>query len=135
PSEEGEARPPTGDAPAMPATQRRSLGRAAAVLTGLALLVSVIVLAVSNRQLRQEMARADAARSPAAYGSVWTAFLADKNPPLVILSNPPILRFINASDPEPLVRASIPLKDETVEALRDKFVTNPEVSIKESGGP
>ena len=134
-SDESEPALPPDDLPAPPARRRRSLGRIAAVLMGLALLASVIVLAISNRQLRQEMARADAAKSPAAYSSVWTAFLADKNPPLVILSNPPILRFINASDPESLVRASIPLPEETVKALRDKFVTNPEVSIKESSGP
>jgi hypothetical protein len=126
--------PPTSGA-AAPATRRWSAGQVTAALIGLALLIAVIVLALINRQLRQEVARADAARSPAAFGIVWAAFLADKNPPLVILSNPPILRFINASDPEPLVRASIPLKTETVEALKDKFVTNPEVSIKESGGP
>jgi hypothetical protein len=127
--------PLTGEASASPAVRRWSAGRIINLLVGLALLVGVIVLAVMNRQLRQEMARADAMKPPAAYGSVWTAFLTDKNPPLVILSNPPILRFINASDPEPLVRASIPLKTETVAALRDKFVTNPEVSIKDSSGP
>ncbi|HEY9231325.1 MAG TPA: hypothetical protein VIS78_04245, partial [Blastocatellia bacterium] len=34
-----------------------------------------------------------------------------------------------------IIRGSIPLADETVEALKDKFVTNPEVAIKESPGP
>jgi hypothetical protein len=126
---------PPISAAATPTTRRWSAGRVAALLVGLALLAAVITLTLINRQLRQEVARADAAKSSAHYGIVWAAFLADKNPPLVILSNPPILRFINASDPEPLVRASIPLKTETVEALKDKFVTNPEVSIKESGGP
>ena len=33
------------------------------------------------------------------------------------------------------IKGSIPLAAETVEALKDKFVTNPEVSIKESRGP
>lgn len=126
---------PASDTVVPLASPRWSAGRLVAGFVGLALLTSVIFLAVMNRQLRQEIARTEAAKSPAAYGSVWASFLADKNPPLVILSNPPILRFINASDPEPLVRASIPLKTETVEALKDKFVTNPEVSIKESSGP
>jgi hypothetical protein len=53
----------------------------------------------------------------------------------VILSNPPVLRFTNPSDPEPLTKDSIPLSTETVEALKNKFVMNPEVSIKESSGP
>ena len=127
--------PPASEPEALPARRRWSAGALVAGLIGLGLVVSVIVLALTNRQLRQEVARAEAAKDPAAYGSVWTSFLADKNPPLVILSNPPILRFINASDPESLVRGSIPLPDETVAALKDKFVTNPEVSIKESSGP
>ena len=66
---------------------------------------------------------------------MWTPFLTDSNPPLVILSNPPIFRFTNPSDPEALTKDSIPLAPKTVEALKGKFVTNPEVSIKESGGP
>jgi hypothetical protein len=117
------------------AARRWSAGRLAAGLAGLGLVAAVLMLGLENRQLRQEMARAEAARDPAAYGSLWASFLADKNPPLVILSNPPILRFINPSDPESIIRGSIPLADETVEALKDKFVTNPEVSIKESSGP
>src|SRR5437868_4635520 len=117
------------------AARRWSAGRLAAGLAGLGLVAAVLMLGLENRQLRQEMARAEAARDPAAYGSLWASFLADKTPPLVILSNPPILRFINPSDPESIIRGSIPLADETVEALKDKFVTNPEVAIKESPGP
>jgi hypothetical protein len=120
---------------ARPARRRWSPGKWVARLIGLGLAVAVIVLYMANRQLRQEITHVEAAKDPTAYGSVWASFLGDKNPPLVILSNPPILRFINASDPESLVRGSIPLPDETVEALKDKFVTNPEVSIKESSGP
>src|SRR5438128_2161976 len=82
-SEEIETTLPPGEASAPPTTRRWTAGRVAAVLVGLALLISVIVLAIMNRQLRQEMARAEAAKSPAAYGSVWAAFLTDKNPPLV----------------------------------------------------
>lgn len=126
--------PPTEPA-AAPAPGRLSIGRLIAGLVVMGLAVAVIALTLANRQLRQEINRGDAARDLTAYGSVWASFLGDKNPPLVILSNPPILRFINASDPESLVKGSIPLAAETVEALKDKFVTNPEVSIKESRGP
>jgi hypothetical protein len=132
--------PPVSEPEPLPARRRwplgkPPLGKLVAGLIGIGLVGGMIVLLLMNRQLRQEVARAEAAKDPVVYGSVWTSFLADKNPPLVILSNPPILRFINASDPESLVRGSIPLPDETVAALKDKFVTNPEVSIKESGGP
>src|SRR5581483_9621015 len=77
------------DAP--PQTARRwSLSIVLAGVVGLALVVALLVLGLENRQLRSDAARAEAAKDPAAYGSVWATFLADKNPPLVILSNPPI---------------------------------------------
>jgi hypothetical protein len=104
-------------------------------LAAFCLLIVVIVLALSNRHLQQEIAQADVAPQPSQYGIVWQAFLEGRDPPLVILSNPPILRFTNPSDPEALTKNSIPLAPETVEALKDKFVTNPEVSMKESAEP
>jgi hypothetical protein len=112
-----------------------SAGRLVAGLIMSGLTVALVVLMLSNRQLRQQVTEAESAKDPAIYGAVWTPFLTDNNPPLVILSNPPIFRFTNPSDPETLTRDSIPLAPKTVEALRGKFVTNPEVSIKESGGP
>lgn len=127
--------------PPQPAAQDDSSGRRvslAAVAAGiifLCLAVAVLLLAVSNLELRQKVAETNAAIDPARYGEMWTPFLEDNNPPLVILSNPHIFRFTNPSDPEEMVKDSIPLTPETVEALKDKFVTNPEVSIKESDGP
>jgi hypothetical protein len=100
----------------------------------LILIGAVIALALWNRQLRREIDSAEVAKSPETYGAVWASFMKDNNPPLVILSNPPVLRFINPSDPEAL-KDSIPLAPETVEALKDKFVTNPEITIRESIGP
>jgi hypothetical protein len=120
---------------ARPARRIFPVGKVAAGLAGLCLAITVIVLILSNRQLQQQVTEAEAAKDPAIYGAVWTPFLTDSNPPLVILSNPPIFRFTNPSDPETLTKDSIPLAPKTVEALRSKFVTNPEVSIRESGGP
>ena len=101
----------------------------------LCLAIAVVSLVMSNRQLRQRVSDAEANQDTPTNGEVWAPFLRDNSPPLVILSNPPILRFTNPSDPEPVIRESIPLARETVRALEDKFVTNPEVSIKESLGP
>ncbi len=101
----------------------------------LCLVIFVIALAVSNRQLRQKVTEAGIAKDSATYGPVWATFLASNNPPLVILSNPPVLRFTNPSDPEALTKDSIPLAAETVEALKSKFVMNPEVSMTETGEP
>ncbi|HEX8185324.1 MAG TPA: hypothetical protein VF747_11245 [Blastocatellia bacterium] len=102
--------------------------------TVLCLVIAVIFLALSNRQLRQQVGEAEVDMDAATYETVWSPFMTDNNPPLVILSNPPVLRFTNASDPKALTKDSILLAAETVEALKNKFVMNPEVSITESGG-
>lgn len=138
-------RHPLADAPEAAAPQRPKTEREAAprlspgmIAAGIALLVllgAVVWLGVWNRQLIRERDSAEVAKSPTTHGAVWSSFMTDNNPPLVILSNPPVLRFINPSDPEALTKDSIPLAPETVEALKDKFVTNPEVTLKESIGP
>lgn len=119
----------------VPARRTISIRKITAGLIGLGLVVTVIVLMMSKHQLQQQVTESEAAKDPALYGAVWQPFLTDSNPPLVILSNPPIFRFTNPSDPETLTKDSIPLPPKTVEALKGKFVTNPEVSIRESGGP
>jgi hypothetical protein len=104
-------------------------------LVTLCLVVAVIALALLNRQLRQEVTEAQAAKDPATYGALWAPFLKGNSPPLVIMSNPPVLRFANPSDPEEATKDSIPLAPEAVEMLKEKFVTSPEVSIREPGPP
>jgi hypothetical protein len=127
--------PPPLETAAQPPRSRDLLMKLAMGFAVLGLVIAVLTLAVLNRQLRQRVAEVEAAKDPATYGAVWTAFLTDTSPPLVILSNPPVLRFANSTDPEALTKDSIPLTPEAVAALKDKFVTNPEVSIKESSGP
>jgi hypothetical protein len=108
------------------------------IAVGVALIIligAVVALGLWNRQLKRELNAADLAKAPETYGAVWASFMKDNNPPLVILSNPPVLRFINPSDPEALTKDSIPLAPETVEALKDQFLTNPEVALKEPTGP
>jgi hypothetical protein len=106
------------------------LGIAAAFLA-----IISVTLAVYYWQLRQQVNVSADAADYREYGEVWSAFLNGNNPPLVILSNPPVLRVVNPSDPEPLTKDSITLTPESVKALEGKFVTNPEVSIKESDNP
>lgn len=118
---------------------RPLLGRPSLVV---GLIVTVLVLAgalvyqiVGNRQLQEKVAEFERAKDPTIYGGVWSAFLKDAGPPLVILSNPPVLRFTNPSDPDAVTRDSIELPPQTAVALQDKFVMNPEVSIREPGSP
>jgi len=109
----------------------REIGIGIAVL----FLVATVALWTWNRQLKQRVTELELAHSSSTFGELWAPFLADDDPPLVILSNPPILRFTNASDPEVLIKDSIPLPPDALKVLNDKFVMHPEVSIKESQGP
>lgn len=117
-----------------PRMVRRNLSPAKLVagLAVLCLVSAVIGLALSNRELRLQVAETEISKNIATYEAVWSVFLKDNNPPLVILSNPPVLRFANPSDSEALMKDSIPLAAETVEALKNRFVTNPEISFRES---
>lgn len=106
-------------------------------MPGLTILVIGLVIALAalgfyNWQLRQKVVGAEATTNLQEYEEVWSHFLKGDNPPLVILSNPPVLRFANSSDTELPDRDSIALTPESVKLLKDKFVTNPEVSITDS---
>jgi hypothetical protein len=104
---------------------------------GLAVLVLTIAVATlwrSNRALQQTAVAAKTAQDPATYGAVWAPFLESSSLPLVILSNPPVLRFANPSDPASLSKDAIVLPPEAVARLKDKVVTNPEVVINDSSG-
>jgi hypothetical protein len=95
----------------------------------LALAVSVIVLALSNRALRHKPA---ATRDAAVYGRVWESFLNDSTPPVVVLSNPPVPRLSNAYEPDILLKESVPLSSEAIKALKEKLVTNPQTLMGKS---
>lgn len=133
--------PPATDAPTPaqpPAVWRHLL--AGLLALGLAVLLVVLAIAVvllwrSNRELQQTAVAAKTAQDPATYGAVWAPFLESSTAPLVIISNPPVLRFANASDPASLSKDAIVLPPEAVARLKDKVVTNPEVVIKDSSGP
>lgn len=117
---------------AEPGRRSSTIGMAAMGIALICLAVALLLQVLSNRQLRQKVSEVETARDPATYGQMWSFFLKDNNPPLIILSNPPVLRFANLSDPEAVIKDSIPLAPEAVETLKDRFVTSPEVSITES---
>jgi hypothetical protein len=98
-------------------------------LVTLALAVTVVMLALSNRALKQKAA---ASQDPAVFGRVWEGFLKNPTPPVVVMSNPLDLHLPNAHEPENLYKDSVPLPPETIEALWGKMITNPQTLIGES---
>jgi hypothetical protein len=68
----------------------------------------------------------DGARTVNALGEVWAPFFSHDEPPLIILSNPPVYRFSNVIDPPSVIDRSLELNDQqaatVTAALKDRFV-------------
>jgi hypothetical protein len=90
------------------------------------LILALVVLILSNLDLRRQVREATASKDRALYGPVWEPFLKGSDPTLLVLSNPPVYRFLNAGDPEVLTKKSIGLMpeqaNELTQALEDKFI-------------
>ncbi len=109
---------------AVPQTGRRlMLMLEVAVVT---LVIAVGILIYFNLKLQPSGYTSTPAKNQEDYGAVWAPFLNDPDPPLLVLSNPPVYRFSNVTDPEVLIKNSIGLSNQQVrllnEELRDKFV-------------
>jgi hypothetical protein len=90
------------------------------------LLVGVALLAFDIFSRRSQASDGNAAKNLAEWGTIWKPFLNDETPTLLVLSNPPVYRFSNQADPEPVTRRALTLPPEHVtalaEALGDKFI-------------
>jgi hypothetical protein len=111
----------------LPATLDREkawkLASGAAILI---LLASIIALSLSYRNFQGQSSGADPANPNVAPGAVWDPFMKSGLPVLLVLSNPPVYRFSNGSDPEVLLKRSMEMTPEQTElmaqSLKDKFV-------------
>jgi hypothetical protein len=106
-------------------------GKTWIMLLGLALvflIFAVVMLAISNRQLRRQAKEgAQPKEFAAVYEPVWEPFLKDESPTLLVLSNPPVYRFWNPADHKSLSNISINLTSAETAALektlgRERFV-------------
>lgn len=91
--------------------------RWALAATVVALLLLCLVLGGQNVALRQQL-RADASHHfEEIYQPVWDSFINSSAPNLLILSNPPVLRFINAADPGKIRREAILLPPKQADGI------------------
>lgn len=113
---------------------RWSKGKAAMLLLcGLVVLlgVAVAVLYFSNRELRrQATVSVDPSLDTEEFKAVWSPFVNDPEAPLLVLSNPPLFRFLNEADPGSLAERAIQLTPEQTRAL----VESPEFKGQWTGG-
>jgi hypothetical protein len=90
------------------------------LLCGLVILLGVAVLALyfSNRELRRQATGSfDASLNTEEFKAVWSPFLNDPEAPLLVLSNPPLFRFLNEADPGSLAGRAVPLTAEQIRSL------------------
>ncbi|HLM57715.1 MAG TPA: hypothetical protein VK422_16530 [Pyrinomonadaceae bacterium] len=126
-------------APAAHAEGQRARGRARAFVVpalcaAVALLgMAALALYASNRELRRQAAAA-AAPDPSLdnedFKAVWGPFVDEPEPPLLVLSNPTVYRFLNKADPESLARRAMELSPAQTRAL----VEAPEFKGQWTGG-
>jgi hypothetical protein len=97
------------------------------------LAVAVAVLALSNINLRRQTQEAVSPDKEADYGFVWSPFLKSNSPTLTVLSNPPVYRFLNNSDPAAVSRDSLQISAEQTQVLAE--VLKNKLVMKQSRAP
>ncbi|HEX9917785.1 MAG TPA: hypothetical protein VGA87_01395, partial [Pyrinomonadaceae bacterium] len=91
------------------------------VLSALVVLlcIAVLMLYLSNSELRRQAARGDSLLKVEDFKAVWSPFVDDPAAPLLVLSNPTVYRFLNEADPESLKQRAIQLAPEQTRSLTD----------------
>lgn len=91
------------------------------VLSALVVLlcIAVLMLYLSNSELRQQAARGDSLLNVEDFKAVWSPFVDDPAAPLLVLSNPTVYRFLNEADPDSLKQRAIQLAPEQARSLTD----------------
>ena len=96
------------------------------ILAVIVLAIGVVMLTVSNRDLRKQSKETLSINGEVDAGAVWKPFLSSEAPTLLVLSNPAVYRFSNGADPDVLLKRSVELTpqeaDWLAEALKDRFV-------------
>lgn len=121
--------------PHVEATPARGVSKAVIILlSGLVVLLGIIALALyfSNRELRRQATAqsTDPTLNTEDFKTVWGPFIDDPEPPLLVLSNPTVYRFVNEADPPSLAQRAIQMTPEQTRAL----VNAPEFKGQWAGG-
>ncbi len=119
----------TSAAPAVVARTGR-MWRWVSVILIVALTAATVGLAFSNRELRRQAAGAQSLVNADEIKTVWGPFLNDPKPPLLVLSNPAVYRFVNKSDPAALTQRALRPNAEQARVIFDA----PEFKGRWAGG-
>lgn len=87
------------------------------IIAFLVLLVLGLVYSIFNlRQQVSEKAQRQAEEMEF-YQPVWQSFLKSPDPTLLVLSNPPVFRFLNSADPPQVIKNSVPVSSEQTQNI------------------
>lgn len=81
--------------------------------------VAVVTLYSSNRKLQRQAVTVDPSLNTDDFKAVWSPFVDDPDSPLLVLSNPPLIRFLNDADPASLARRALQMTPEQTRSLID----------------
>ncbi len=123
-----EAETEISEMPAEPAPKidKEKIWRMGLTLAIIVLAVAVVVLTLSNRDLRKQPKELVSFNAEADSDAVWKPFLSRDASTLIVLSNPAVYRFSNAADPDVLLKRSVQLSPEQAawlsQELKGRFV-------------
>src|SRR5690349_16404426 len=88
------------------------------IAIGLSLLL-ITGLAYSNFSLRRQMSEKARQQSEEMepFRLVWEPFLKSQDPTLLVLSNPPVFRFLNPADPDQIKKNSVPVSTQLTQSI------------------
>jgi hypothetical protein len=110
----------------LPDDRRADPARTVLIVTIIILSVIVSLLALSNVNLRRHTQGDPSPDVEADYAVVWSPFLRENASTLLVLSNPPLFRFLNNSDSKVVSKESVEIPPAQAkvlaEVLQDKLV-------------
>lgn len=107
--------------------------KAGLIATIIILSIVTVLLALSSIGSHKGIRVAPPADLEADYSVVWAPFLKGNSPTLLVLSNPPIFRFLNNSDSEITSKQAVQLPPEQAELLAD--VLKDKLVMRQGGTP
>ncbi len=123
-------------APIVPASQTSSKLKTywQPIVVG-AVLIVLGVLMYSNYDLRRQLSHTNELSE--LYRPIWQSFLQSTDPTLVVLSNPPVFRFLNSADPAQLIKKSIQVSPPELTGIYEelpnksimRIISNPRLTL------
>jgi hypothetical protein len=110
---------PSPEAEPLPHDRRADSSRTVLIATIIILSVTVSLLALSNVSLRRQTQAATSHDVETDHEVVWSPFLRENASTLLVLSNPPLFRFLNNSDSKVVSREAVEIPPAQAKVLAD----------------